>query len=405
MLLVAAVNFPLFRAFPLLIVSALAFAEVRVGTVKVPEETTRGTQGLRYVVPNELESRLFIPFLKGREGALISVGTFRTLNDAAFGAFTRVIMLDYDEGVTEFNRANLELIASSKDRIQYLERLYLRKAPAELLQSARAGQIDGEEFLRRLWRVPRLSESVLSVPQKTMARLIPIPVKRRGPTEWLRTTLEHSIRHFAESPFRWTNSYFGNDEAFQRLKRMVAYDQITPVTGNVAGRKTIRALSKALRAEGITVSALDFSNALEYLAGGIWPEKIAAVVRNIEALPMAEGAVILSTFGVAMAGEWKLGLLAPSDNWLYFAVPAEDYVVYLKAGHFDSGVPYVELHKALAEGARDGAVRRGQLVDLVEARCNRLLAKKNPRNLSSPKSGPADQRDSFPISPDSKNYP
>src|SRR5437868_4980413 len=55
-------------------------------------ETEEGAHNGSFIFPNEKKSYAFKDIVKGKKGALISVGTFRSLRLASFGDFEKVIL-------------------------------------------------------------------------------------------------------------------------------------------------------------------------------------------------------------------------------------------------------------------------------------------------------------------------
>ncbi|OGS00561.1 MAG: hypothetical protein A3G41_06490 [Elusimicrobia bacterium RIFCSPLOWO2_12_FULL_59_9] len=303
----------------------------------VPEEG--GVFSGAFIPPNEYDGHLFAPALKAKKGALISVGTFRALNDAALGDFSHVIIFDHDRAATAFNRRNLELILTSQDRFQYLMELFDRPLDQDLLASVRAGGIAESVFLQKLLRAPRNSWNFF---ERLLMFFPPRPRPQARAVQealeaaaWDATgSLVDSIMEFAKQPQRWQNSYFGSSGLFSAIQSQVREKRIAAVNGSLTGEMALKAVADRLKHRGIQVSVLDVSNAHQTLND--WPR----FIQNLRALPFSPNAVIVATAG------WMFqpaGAVRADDGWAYFAVSAkqllkaargmwDDWEVFLASG-------------------------------------------------------------------------
>jgi len=104
-----------------------------------------------------------------------------------------------------------------------------------------------------------------------------------------------------------SRSYLANEENFGVLKSLEAKNLIVPVVGNFAGPNAIRAVGKYVKEKEGTVSAFYLSNVEQYLQqDGIWDD----FCRNVAALPLdASSTFIRSVRG----GRFGLGSGLNSD--------------------------------------------------------------------------------------------
>jgi len=248
-----------------------------------------------YIVPNEHNSHLYAPVLKGKPGALISVGTFRSLNDAAMGEFSHVVLLDQDHMTTAYNRSNVDLIANSRDRFEYLANLFGAN-PAEvepLLRDVRAGRLSDKMFLGLL-NSSKVGGSRFDI----------------GP----------ALSKAAENSAQWNSTYYGSDAGFAKIRKMALDGRILAVSGDLAGARVMPAIARGLTERGIQVSAVDISNAHESVYSR-WSEFIG----NLRALPLRPDASVLFTGGSGVYNPvyFRKPPSTLDGDWLYFAVQAE----------------------------------------------------------------------------------
>jgi hypothetical protein len=87
-----------------------------------------------------------------------------------------------------------------------------------------------------------------------------------------------------------SRSYLANEENFNVMKSLETKNLLVPVVGNFAGPKAIRAVGKYLKEKEGTVSAFYLSNVEQYLEmDGIWDD----FCRNVAALPLDESSTFI----------------------------------------------------------------------------------------------------------------
>lgn len=360
-------------------------APARLGKHEIREAGSKDASA-RYIAPNEHESRLFVPYLRGAQGALISVGTFRTLNDAAHGDFSTVIMLDYAERTTKFNRANLKLIAASKDRYEYLTRLFARDLDADVLEKARGGKLKDVVFMRELKAAPRLSDHRWTDEQRAALDLVESPEFRhdkrlRRISQSLQLGLELGILHFLDKPGRWDAAFWSSDARFEKIQGLIAEKRIVAVLGDLSGAGTMTDLAHALKARGEQVGVLDLSNALDYI---VPPNKGDRFLKNLERLPWAGDALVLFTNRAFTSKlHERMGKVGYGDGWAYYVTSHERFMRGARAGALESPEKVDHFYSALQEASLRQSERDAQLI-VSEKLERESCPRRNERLLTQP---------------------
>jgi len=117
-------------------------------------------------------------------------------------------------------------------------------------------------------------------------------------------------------------SYLASDDAFQLVRSMELGNRIIPVTGNVAGDRSMAAIARYVTAHGLKVSAFYVSNVEQYLLtreGGF-----ATYERNVDALSRdAKSVIIRSYFGrfgrphpLAVPGHNSTSMIETMDSFV-----------------------------------------------------------------------------------------
>lgn len=281
-----------------------------------------------YLYPNENNSRSFAPALAGKKGALLSVGTFRALNDAALGDFSHAILFDFDHRTVRFNQANVDLIGASQDRFEYLAALLDRPLDPSLAASVRAGRMADKEFIGSLVRTPRYQslpsflEKIVSLihPSTEPPRLRQARVAARDIWDYAADNPEF-LSGAVWYPKQWESTYYGSDRLFSELRDKIKQGRVRVVAGDLAGSRTLKAVGSALNIAGVRFSVIDISNA--------WTGfPMSPFIANLEALPLAPDAALL--FTVSDAWVEKIPNVV-DDFWVYFAAPARSFISSARA--------------------------------------------------------------------------
>jgi len=192
-----------------------------------------------YVAPNEWQPALMLPLLvSAPTGSLVSVGTQRCLMTAAkIKRILKAHCYDMSHGVLMFNLLNAKLIASAKDRRDFL--FLALKASSAVWKKRLSNAALGDERIQDLFDFWNYH-----------FRVNPLN------------------RFFTESPTRFKfgeMNYLYDDALFVRLQKMIRAGDITFDWLDVKNTAAIQALVKSMKANGETLSIIDFSNIPEWI--------------------------------------------------------------------------------------------------------------------------------------------
>jgi hypothetical protein len=254
----------------------------------IPEDGRRAGND-HYYAPNERYGIYYEPALRHKRGALISVGSYRALETASYGDFDLILMVDYDKSLAEFNKLNLELIKSTKDRLEYWMAILGYPDDLPLLGQARTGKITNQTFFRKLLANSRTSNdcAICSPAAKKMRTFLAQggngsdPIIRHFRWALSREVLEH--------PDYMERSLFGSDVTYTKIRNIVSDTPIRVYSGNVTGTRTLSDLAQYLKDKNILVSFVDLSNVPEYFKYSRKRE-FAKLRLNLEKMPLTPDA-------------------------------------------------------------------------------------------------------------------
>jgi hypothetical protein len=286
--------------------------------------------GGAFVLPNENEFWRLTPVLKDKTGTLVSVGTFRTLFDAQRGEFSRVIMLDVNAVVTAFNQVNIDMIrelkqtglTSAEQRAFYIWMLRNRK------NEDRAPPLTPE-------KLKAIGDEIPENLQKSFRDKI-----RHG---WLTDQAGLFRAFLTQGTDQFQNSYWGSDEAWTKIQRLIVENRISVVNGDIGGEQTVASIARALDKIGQEVSVVDLSNVPDF----ILMEKRKGVsltnlmISNLRRLPYSADAEITFT------GRWK------GSHWTYFSMAPRVFFRDSKKNRIGSKDYLKFIHKSIEEGSTD----------------------------------------------------
>jgi hypothetical protein len=277
----------------------------RISQIEIPSDGVFGSG--TFIVPNELGGWRFHKASKKNDDALISVGTFRSLNSYAFGDYKRLVMLDFDGVTQKFNQANLDSI-ENLSRWDYVRSLFGFDKHIEPPEGW--GDPNKEiEFLIREY-----------TPDQELSREFHIQFElgKQFVNHEFNLTLGEFRRKMTEvwgwGPRVWSNTILGNEKKYLKLQRKIKQGQILVVHGDLSGESSMLEVARSLENLSIKVAAIDISNAIHYI------ERQYLFIKNIRRLPLQENArVMLSTLGGYEAKPYK-------DMWMFWSVPALDFL-------------------------------------------------------------------------------
>jgi hypothetical protein len=324
------------------------------------------TEKGEFIVPNELNSFYYRNHLEDKTDVLISVGSLRTLFDFTMGNFSRVVMLDSDQGVVDFNRWNLRLIESlgktswSPDlqRYLYLSILMGRQFPWRKLEYAIAKECSEREKLISLFQefesYPLIDLDAFPSEVKHVAQEREVAIKeifdfgfsKMGGFRLLnfidgrREMMATAIVALVESESRLNMTYWGSNGAWLKLQDLIRNRRISVVTGDLSGTSTLKSIADFLKDKNEKVSVLDLSNSLDYLRAN--PPAMVRFRQNLENLSFTKDAlVLLTTLKDVRTYRYKVfdqyfGLNIESHLWTMFAFGFEGFKKDFEAEKFSS---------------------------------------------------------------------
>jgi hypothetical protein len=218
--------------------------------------------------------------------------------------------------ITDIRRGNLHtqlmykaLFDLSKDRAEFVSRLFTKKRPDTLTATSTA-----TEIFNAYWDIPTSAEPVYKENLKaiqddlTKAHHLPLDKEDLDGIEyvyynfyWFGPSITYnsssgagrgrgSMANYydlmtANDGAGTDRSYLANEENFRILKDLESKNLIVPVVGNFGGPTALRAVGQYIRDHGATVTAFYLSNVEQYLyQDGLWGRFCA----NVATMPLDE---------------------------------------------------------------------------------------------------------------------
>lgn len=317
----------------------------------------------RFIKPNEGNPFLFEPVMRGKKGALISVGTVRLFIDAVLGDFDLVIGFDISHAITMFNLHHQALITQIDDLLNYTT---AEKRLLYLLALKGLWPKDEEELRKLMRSKPDIHASIASdsffyskghkTPPASIAKAISYMLACDELNPRNKDRYESTLRRSIASPRKAsylgchsslleayypvgqdkeilaekrTIAYFWeSDEAWEKLVSYFRAEKIKYITGDLTNLLLIGKLERALTYLQIDLSVLDPSNAIIY-----FQDEIRQFAEAFLGFHCAPDAVIAITYSSIVDSWIKVKVLYPSTElghdlrWTY---KAEDLKTYLK---------------------------------------------------------------------------
>ncbi len=288
---------------PFLVFSQSIFAHFDyVGNHRIEGKDSRKFFG-SFIWPNEQDANLLSEVLDNANGVLISVGTFRTLFHAVMGNFSRIIMIDMDPSVAEFNVRNVSLIEALGNTGWSLEKQRLIYVALLSLRDFSFNEID--EIIKNS-NLNTTKEKITQITQMLVCRGFFKPENKE-----INATLFKMISDFRKSftdldeeedALREINrlnndniemTYWKTDNAWKKIQDFIRDKKISIVAGDIRGcslNSINEGLKKLPDVEKLTV--LDLSNCPAY-----WNEEnINIIGTRINEFNKDEGFRILVTY-------------------------------------------------------------------------------------------------------------
>lgn len=252
-----------------------------------------------YIVPNERGYFLFQNANAGKKGALVSVGTFRSLSATAYGNFSHAVWMDANLKTVEFNQKQIEALKRSHSFAEFLA--VLGETPKAIDVIERLIKSDYADFRARSADEERLrKEHYRGDPNQKQIH------------EYVREILNLAMYSPAEL------KHLASPDVFGRIKALADQGRIYALAGDLSGPETVRRLSDLLRAHHISVGILDVSNVPDYIFGIETLGNIEGYVKNLRELPFAQNARVNFTLG--------RGASPVRDHFSYHSVQPTDYI-------------------------------------------------------------------------------
>ena len=239
-----------------------------------------------------------------------------------------VFILDIRRGNLDLQLMYKALFEMSKDRAEFVSRLFSRKQPSGIGPNSTV-----EEIFNAVVNSPSsdqiYTENFNAIKDQLMKKHgFPLSENDLGGIEWAYSNFHRFGTHInygssgrggfgngvtyadlmtATDAQGLSRSYLASEENFNVLKSLESKNLIIPVVGNFAGPKAIRAVGRYVKENAGTVVAFYLSNVEQYLQqDGIWDD----FCRNVAALPLdASSTFIRSVRG----GRFGLGSGLNSD--------------------------------------------------------------------------------------------
>jgi len=250
--------------------------------------------------------------------ATIAVGTFRAFHLGAALRRDYLVSLDFAPGISHFNMALANVIS------HYGRREFLRLV---LLQdSFNANSPEEEPQLVRQFANLRLADSAVSAEGALLATLA-TPFADDAELKFILHTLNEeshrksfykALLESTKNPQRWQASFWGNEDGYLHLQKLIRGQHFLALTGSLSGKRTVRSIAQFFTRYSIVASEIDVSNALQSIVGAEKRDGIIAFVSNLSALPVDEKSRVLLTLNALAVDQASVPQgVAPLGRWYY----------------------------------------------------------------------------------------
>lgn len=343
-------------------VTAAAQADVKWGDSVIREETPVYTELLKregYLNPNEARADMWIPAMLGEKGAYIGAGTFRALNASTYSDYGKMILIDLDKRVVDFNRLQLALLKHCKTRAEYLSYMHGAVIPPEALKDEKvwrsyfeftqdsgtkkwSAQSKFQPMPKDYWKALPPEDAKLfedyffNRGTHSLIGQYPITgldgVSRSIPGLWGLTEAMEDLTYYPERApkYNWwkTNTFVDSNKMYMTLRQKALDDKFLVMQGSVAGEQTMADIAAALKAHRMPLSAFDVSNIPDYLHS---PEAVKTFIKNLKALSFTPGGQVLFTIEERTTPRTVFPANTESpfrSQWIYNARPAEAFIAH-----------------------------------------------------------------------------
>ncbi len=263
-------------------------AEQRAQLLAGPEDTLIKTP-IHYVKSNEIRHDVYFPYVEGKGGAYIGVGSDQNYTVMAVARSELVFLMDIDQSVVDLHRCYEALIEASADPTTLFERW------------APAGEADSVRIIEAMYA---------GLPEPERKRLVRL---YRNARETVYIHLDHVIKRKRDGkPTTWLS----DPELYAHVRGLYEADRVRMMGGDLTGPNSLQTAAAAARALGLPVRVIYFSNAEEYF------DYSKQFIANISAQPGDEQSVVLRTI---YSKQW----VHADQLWAYQVQPLSDYLARL----------------------------------------------------------------------------
>jgi hypothetical protein len=239
--------------------------------------------------------------------------------------------------ITDIRRGNLwmhlmykALFELSKDRAEFMSRLFTKPRPAGLGASSTASDIQNAFWVLDTGSSAAYQENVKAIDDLlTKKHKLPVsPLDLQGIHDaayynfyWFGPSINYNSSSGRGNSGNYINyaelmmstdangvyrSFLASEENFRVLKDLHERNLIIPLVGDFAGPKALRAVGRYLKDKGATVSAFYLSNVEQYLQrNGVWHHFCA----NVASLPLDDQSTFIRSVGGGGGGGRSGGLV------------------------------------------------------------------------------------------------
>lgn len=320
-----------------------------------------------FIVPNEREFYRFDASVKGKEGVLLSVGTFRSLEAASRGEFSHLIMSDVDLGIVDFNQMQIEVLKKSpttKDFVRNfladttkdfppsdpLERANFFQITKQSLREQEKTVVEKQSRLRALLQKPPklLSEfqeisSLYGAPEKAelFMKIRAENLSKKVPNIWAafdeafkkvpafdaefnkkmkKIEYIEAVLTFTKDENALDGGFLSSESRYSKLHEMAKKGNMHSVAIDLSG-KEVSELGRRLKTEGLEISVIDASNAPDYFLRTA--KNTEQFSMNLVSLPFASNAKFnFTTEFMQIPAENPLSKLR---GWKYISMPINEF--------------------------------------------------------------------------------
>jgi hypothetical protein len=240
---------------------------------------------IHYMKSNEVRHDVYFPYVAGKGGVYVGVGSDQNYTIAAVAGSELVFLMDIDQSVVDLHRCYEALIEASPD-------------PQTLYQRWSAeGEADSLKVLETAYA---------GLPEPDRRRIIRL---YRAARETVYIHLDRVLRRQHEGkPSTWMS----NPDMYAHIKKLFEADRVRMMAGDLTGPNSLQTVATAARGLDLPVRVVYLSNAEEYF------EYVKQFVANIDGLPGDGETMVLRTI---YSKKW----VHADQLWAYQVQPLADY--------------------------------------------------------------------------------